>query len=444
MIKAGRFLSLAQVLAICVTILALAASAGADDGQGLRKYTLPQWETPCEQALTETYGQPAWRGLLTAPPVGTVLAPAEFGLQDGILVVFDSGWGHIYRPMIEEIQAAGAIAYIVVESVSEKNQVLNHLDSYGIPTDMVEFVIVNIDSVWIRDYGPFTILADGLAGIVDADYSRPWRTNDDLFPSRLAGPTMWDMDHYGLGMVLDGGNFMSDGCGTCMVTDEIFDWNPSMSETEITANLADYLGCERVVYLLHQLNDGTGHIDMFAKFLDTETILLAQFEPGDTNYQRIEDNAATLAALETCTGGSYDIIRIETEYGFRTYTNSQFVNDTILVPIWGLAYDATALAIYEAAMPGYDIVGINVASMAGTGGAIHCIARELPEVPEPDCADDDGDGYALEGGICGEIDCDDTDAGVNPGQEEIPDNGIDDNCDGEIDEGVSCFITVLI
>ncbi len=40
--------------------------------------------------------------------------------------------------------------------------------------------------------------------------------------------------------------------------------------------------------------------------------------------------------------------------------------------------------------------------------------------------DEDGDGYTLEEG-----DCDDTDADVNPGAVEMPDDGVDSDCDGE-------------
>lgn len=44
-------------------------------------------------------------------------------------------------------------------------------------------------------------------------------------------------------------------------------------------------------------------------------------------------------------------------------------------------------------------------------------------------ADEDADGYTID------IDCNDTDASINPGASEVC-NGVDDNCNGDVDEGV--------
>jgi hypothetical protein len=49
------------------------------------------------------------------------------------------------------------------------------------------------------------------------------------------------------------------------------------------------------------------------------------------------------------------------------------------------------------------------------------------------CTDGDGDGYSLEGGSCGPVDCDDSNSSVNPGAVEACGDGIDNNCNGLVD-----------
>jgi len=58
------------------------------------------------------------------------------------------------------------------------------------------------------------------------------------------------------------------------------------------------------------------------------------------------------------------------------------------------------------------------------------------------CTDLDLDGFAIDGGPCGPIDCDDSDPEVHPGHPEVPGNGIDDDCDGMIDE--TCFAGAVL
>ena len=61
-----------------------------------------------------------------------------------------------------------------------------------------------------------------------------------------------------------------------------------------------------------------------------------------------------------------------------------------------------------------------------------CSGRPQPEPMDPqrpEAPDADGDGFS------DAEDCDDSDASIYPGAEEICGNGVDDNCDDQVDEG---------
>jgi hypothetical protein len=82
---------------------------------------------------------------------------------------------------------------------------------------------------------------------------------------------------------------------------------------------------------------------------------------------------------------------------------------------------------------GYEVWGVSDSDQGiggGKGGSNYVV---ISPYCAPACTDADGDTYALDGGNCGPVDCDDTDVNINPGAQEDCTNGVDDDCDNLID-----------
>ena len=205
-----------------------------------------------------------------------------------------------------------------------------------------------------------------------------------------------------------GGNFMSDGMGTGFSSELILDensggyaWNgpsgnvfyPNHTLSEIEDIMQDFMGIQTYILMETLPYDGIHHIDMHMKLLDEETILMAEYPPGVADGPQIEANLQyVLSNYNSAFGTAYKVVRIpsppsvsgnypNTNGYYRTYTNSVFVNNTVLVPFYRQEYDTIAQRIYEEALPGYNIVGIDVdnsgVNLIAYSGAIHCITHSV-------------------------------------------------------------------
>jgi agmatine deiminase len=341
---------------------------------------LPQWMTKEESLMVDEIGK---GHRITTPPDGWVETPAEFERLSGIFITWIYGsysTDPIFRQIVEE---AGEVCgvYIIVGSTNEQNSIISYLQSHNVSLDSVDFYVWPRNSIWIRDYGPwFMHEHNNTEGIADFMYNRP-RPLDDTIPWRIG--QVWGIPVYGSPLEHAGGNFMVDGLGTGFASTLIQQENPYYTTAQIESLMLAYSGFDQFIILPRINIEYTGHIDLWTKILNDTLVMVGEYAPGHPNYNMLNDNADSINRCANREGFHYNIVRIpmpwSTSSAPPSYLNSLIVNNKVLVPIYDLAEDDTALFVYQQALPGYEIVGIDCSAMSGSGGAIHCITITAPE-----------------------------------------------------------------
>ncbi len=306
--------------------------------------------------------------LMTAPPGGSIRNCAQWEPVTGVVIRYSNGFGIPYD-LIREY--AKDIKVIVLCRAYQQSTCRSRLSSNGVNMDNVELLDIRTDSIWTRDYGPQIIFSSGVWGFVDHIYNRP-RPYDDLVPSELG--SLWGCSVYGSDLIHTGGNYMSDGHGIGFSTDMVWDENPTLTHGEIVQMMEDYLGITNYVVIPDIDPSGIHHIDCFAKILNEETILVKEVPSSHPHYDQLEANVDYLQTLTNCYGRPYNIVRVFCGSiggdDVAAYTNSLILNNKVFVPTYGISSDAGALASYEAAMPGYQVMGFSDGWLSDD--AIHC------------------------------------------------------------------------
>lgn len=349
---------------------------------------LPKGMTEAEKLIWKEYleNYPTDRG--TAPPTETPRTPGEWDEAQAVIITWTS-----YTSVLREIVRHARETVKVYIVCSNASSVQNYLTSGGVALTNIEYVVASYNSVWVRDYGPQSIYLKGTnqLALVDWVYNRP-RPLDDAIPSVIAntmGLPLYQMTVNPNRLVATGGNLMFDGFGKGFSSKLIEEENSSLTNAQIDTLAKKYWGAKPYIRMNTLPYDGIHHIDMHMKLLDEETLMVGQYPQGVADGPQIEANLTyVLNNFQTPYGRPYKVVRIpmppsasgyypNSGSDYYTYTNSVILNNTVLVPQYGLAQDQTALNIYASAMPGYNIVGINCRSTIPASGAIHCITHEI-------------------------------------------------------------------
>lgn len=263
-----KILNIPKRVCICATIVlttvvaATALPAGADEPQADRQsaWVKPRAPEPWHEMVAKR--QAAYRRDPTAPQfrrdtdrlsralaVTPEFASAnETDPMDGVLTEWECTsdgnadiWDVMWMAIIAETIRASATPYVYLVSLLGDDDATTlaacsamleeaHDD---VSANAVEWIQgVPTDAFWLKDYGPLfvrdTITRD--LSIEDAWYY-PSRPNDDAMPVDFAARVSAPVSD--LRLYFEGGNFLPNGDGICIISSVVLGANPQYSEAEI-------------------------------------------------------------------------------------------------------------------------------------------------------------------------------------------------------------------
>ncbi len=308
-------------------------------------------------------------------PEGPVQPVAEFEPMQGVLIAYPFG---IPMDLIVEM-SEDVMVTTIVGSQGQANSLTNTYESNGVNMEHVDFLIEPHDTYWTRDYGPWFIREEDQISIVNFTYNRP-RPDDDIMPVNVAN--MLGINYYDMPVIHTGGNYMCDGFGIVAQTELVYEEN-TMSNNQVDQYMEDYLGATQNFVIDDPLGDYIKHIDCWGKFLDVDKVLVAEVPESDPRYDDYEYAANYFASRDCAYGYPFEVVRVYAPGNdpYTPYTNSLILNNKVFLPITGSQWDDEAIATYEEAMPGYEIVPVMDGNQDWINSdALHCRTHEIADI----------------------------------------------------------------
>lgn len=353
--------------------------------------------------------------------------PSAYGPYRALMDT-SSDFGQVAFYLMDAIQMGGAQAWVRVEKFSDSTAVLTHLQARGLRSDNIRFLEAPGNSFWYRDCGPicFYYGAGDTVGMLDFEYY-PGRALDDSLPVFIE--RQFGIPNFTTMIEWEGGNCLVDGAGMVFSSDAIYGNNndtygqlawdgvnpssihytnkPALNASMVRDSLAALIGT-RATYILpaFKYDGGTGHIDLYSDMWHENSFVFSKMPDNYSNwydYKVGKKNMDTLCSYQSYFGHNYNCDFIpfpsrdngsnfssQAQYNSqytRTYSNHTFVNDLIIQPCFspvgsdGLptaAWDRANIEELKKAYPGYIIYCVDVREFDGSGGAIHCITKQIP------------------------------------------------------------------
>ncbi len=302
-----------------------------------------------------------------------------------------------YCEMVYEV-ARGELVKILVNDESEAEKVQKLLEEAGPSMGNVEFHKVHTEDVWVRDYGPIFVRDEGLDVLVGVKWKfNAWGMKyPELAKDDEAGRQILNLsgaEPIYREYVVEGGAIEVSGNGILLTTEKcLLDpaRNPGLSREDLELEFNRYLGVRDVIWFEEGLvgDDTDGHVDVFCRFVSPEKVVLAEEERENVNKRILERAYRRLAEYMESREAGIEIVRVPCppplkildQYVPATYLNFYISNSAVLVPVFGVEEDETALSILADCFPHRRVVGILCKELFYGLGGIHCVTMQQPSI----------------------------------------------------------------
>ncbi len=336
-------------------------------------------------------------------------------------------FANVFFYLMDAIQMGGAEAWVRIENAEDSNIVKRKLQRMDLRSNNLKWIVGAGNSFWFRDCGPIAFYYGDQDDVAMVDFMYyPGRALDDSLPSLIE--EQMGIPNYITQIEWEGGNCVVDGAGMVLSSDALYSnnadnygqltWdgvNPStinyenktpLTQAQVRDSLAHIMG-PRGAHILpaFRYDGGTGHLDLYCDMWDENEFVFSKFPEhysSWTDYKTAAKNIDTLCSYASVFGNGFKKHYIpfpctnnggyfasQTNYNnnfTRTYSNHTFVNNVIVQPCFSAVtngqpsaeWDRLRIDSVRAAYPGYIIYPIDVRSFDGSGGAIHCITKQIP------------------------------------------------------------------
>ncbi|MCH8542756.1 MAG: agmatine deiminase family protein [Alcanivorax sp.] len=326
----------------------------------------------------------------------------EWHPQWGVLLAWPhagTDWAHIlddaeatYRSIAEAVLAREHLL-VLCRDADHGAHIRQQLEAIGARTDRLHLHPLPYNDTWARDFGPIAITDNGQLQLLDFSFNGWGGKFPAADDNAVSAGIDWAVPLITDTLVLEGGSIDTDGAGRLLTTSHCLlnqNRNPSMTQAEIEAHLAERLGVHEFLWLTqgHLEGDDTdAHVDTLARFCGPQTIAYVQCDdPDDSHFAALQGMQAELQAISQAHG--IDLVPLpmapaqHDKHGHRlpaTYANFLIINGAVLVPTYASSTDALALERLRGAFPEHEVIGIDCRSLIIQHGSLHCVTMQLPD-----------------------------------------------------------------